>query len=231
MKFYDLHIELADSRIHQIVEFAEKLGYSGIAICSNQDKFRMLKEEISKVQSKVEIYAGVIIEARDASELNELVNKFRENATIVIVSGGDYNINRAACENSKVDILAHPEINRNDSGLDEVCLNAAAQNNVAIEVNFAEILHGFRGTRANILNKIATNIMLCDKLRVPLIVCSGAKSVWDMRDPRELVSILNALDLDLGKAFNAVTSLPMSIVETNKKKLEGKMPTEGVEVA
>lgn len=233
MKFYDLHTETVDNNINQMAEFAERLGYSGIAICNtfeNMEKLRQVKEEISRVKSNVEIYLGAKIKAKDPQEMNELINKVRDHVLIVIVAGGDYSINRAACENSKVDILAHPELERYDNGLDEACLNSASANNVAVQINFREVLHTFRRLRSSILNRIATNIRLCNSLRVPIISCSGAQNIWEMRDPRELIAISNVLDLELGKAFATTTSIPQNIVENNKKVLEGKKPTEGVEL-
>jgi RNase P/RNase MRP subunit p30 len=51
-----------------------------------------------------------------------------------------------------------------------------------------------------------------------------------MRNPREFVSILNIMGLDIGKSFASVTSIPQAIVEENTKTLEGNKITEGVEV-
>lgn len=237
MKFYDLHlhsnISVGENSIGELVRFAERLGYSGIAICDNfqgLEKIKHLKDEISKLQKSIEVYLGVQIQAKDPAELKEMVNKVRDEVLIIIVHGGDYNINRAACENPKVDILAHPELERMESGLDEACLNAALENEVKIQINFREILYSYRKPRSYILEHIAENIELCNQLKVPMILCSGAQSIWDMRDPRELVAIANVLGMDLPKAFSAITDIPQRIIEKNKKILEGKAPSKGIEV-
>ncbi len=237
MKFYDLHIESnlssGENNIQEIVEFAQKLGYSGIAICDtfeSKDKLDELKEAIGKLQTNTEVYAGAYIQAKDVSELKEMITKAREKVMVIAVAGGNYNINRAACEDPRVDILAHPESGRIDSGLDQVCLEFATRNNVAIQINFREILYSFRKPRSYVLNHIAKNINLTSHYRTPVIISSGAKSTWDMRAPRELVSMANVLGLDLGKAFHGVTSVPQEIVQNNKKTLEGTKITEGVEV-
>jgi len=237
MKFYDLHIQTnlssGESSVEQIIDFAKRLGYSGIAICDNYqgpEKLNELKNEINKIETDLEVYPGVNIQAKDVNQLKEIISKVREKVHIVIVSGGDYSINRAACEDPRVDILAHPELARMDSGLDEPSLNAATQNNVAIQLNFREILYNFRKPRSYILNHIAKNINLCNHFRTPVIFCSGAQSIWDLRSPRELISIANVLGMELGKAFASVTSIPQEIIEENKKTLEGTKITEGVEV-
>lgn len=237
MKFYDLHLQSnlseGENSIEEMVRIAEKLGYSGIAICDTyqgKEKIDELKKAIKEVETEIGVYLGVDIKAKDVNELKEIISKVREKVLVVVVSGGNYNINRAACEDSRVDILAHPESGRIDSGLDQVCLEASARNNVRIQINFREILYSFRRPRSYILNHITKNIRLADHFRTPVIICSGAQSTWDMRSPRELVSIANVLGLDLGKAFQGVTSVPQQIIENNKKVLEGEKITEGVEI-
>lgn len=209
------------------------MGFTGIGICDtweSLDKMKELKNEISKVKSSIEIFPGVLIQANDPIEMKQIVDKVREHVLIVIVHGGDYKINRAACENPKIDILAHPEFERIDNGLDDICVRSAATNNVAIQINFKEVLSTYRRPRSHVLDHISQNIRLCTNLKAPLIICSGAHSIWDMRDPRELIALGNVLGMDLGRAFSSLTDVPHKIFEGNRKKLEGKIITEGVEV-
>jgi len=237
MKFYDLFVQSdlsgGESSLQQLVDFAKKLGYSGIAVCDNYqgvEKLEELKKRISELKTDIEVYSGVNIIPTSVIEMKEIISKVRERINLVVVSGSDYSVNRAACDDSRIDILMHPELGRPDSGLDEPSLEAATQNNVAIGISFREILFNFRKPRAYILNHIAKNLMLCDHFRTPFVVCSCAQSVWGMRNPREFVSLINVLGLDIGKAFASTTSTPQSIVEGNKKTLEGDKITEGVEV-
>jgi RNase P/RNase MRP subunit p30 len=51
-----------------------------------------------------------------------------------------------------------------------------------------------------------------------------------MRDPRELISIVNVLGMELGKSFQCLSDIPSAMIETNKKKLMGTTVTEGVDV-
>ena len=223
------------SSIEEIAKFAEQLGFSSIVICDaweSPQKLQELKEKIAEVQKlvKVEIIPGVKIEAGTISELKRSIEQAREKAVIIAVAGGDYEINRAACEDSRVDFLAHPEFNRRDNGLDEVCLHAASKNDVAIEVNFRELLSTYKRTRTYNLEKIATNIRLCQNLGVKIVASSGAQSAWEMRDPRELVSIVNILGVELGSSFATVSDIPNAIIDKNKRKLGGKVIADGVEV-
>ena len=238
-KYYDLHVHTNQSSgansIEEMAETAERFGWSGIAVCDHfQDmaKFRQQQNAIKAAQklSGIEIFYGTEIQPKNQNELGRLVSKIREQVQILIAHGGDYSINRAACQNPKVDILAHPELGRTDNGLDEFCLAQARENNVAIQINFREILEGYRKPRVFILSHIAENIRLARELKAPVVACSAAQSVWDIRDPRALASIANVLGMELGDAIKTVSEIPEKIVETNKAKLSGRAPVKGVEI-
>ncbi|MEM5804580.1 MAG: RNase P subunit p30 family protein [Candidatus Aenigmatarchaeota archaeon] len=239
MKFYDMHVRsnfsIGTSSIMELARFAKELGFAGIAVCDkfeSVEKLRIAKDEMKRAEREIgiEIYPGVTIEASNPMELKQMIAKAREHALVVAVSGGAYAINRAACEDSRVDILIHPEAGRNDCGLDEVCMKAAAANGVAMGVDFRTILYSFRKGRGGLLANIATMLRLAEHFKVRVVVCSGSQSIWDMRDPRELISIVNVLGLDFGKSFQCLSDIPASITEANRKKLMGATITEGVDV-
>ncbi len=238
-KYYDLHVHTSqssgESSIEEMALTAEKFGWHGIAVCDHfQDmvKFRQQQSAIKSAQknSGIEIFSGTEIQPKNQNELGRSVSKIREHVQILIAHGGDYNVNRAACQNPKVDILAHPELGRTDNGLDEFCLAQARENNVAIQINFREILEGYRKPRVFILSHIAENIRLAQELRAPVVACSAAQSIWDVRDPRALASIASVLGMELGAAIDTVSAVPERIIETNKAKLSGKAPVKGVEI-
>lgn len=238
-KYYDLHIHsnnsVGENSIEELAKFAEKLGYTGIGICDHFQGLAKLKEqkkEIQKIQknTNIEIFLGTEIQPNTPQELDKIVRKIRKQVLIVVAHGGFYNINRTACQNSMIDILAHPELGRMDNGLDEFCIREAIKNNVAIQINFREILYGYRKPRMYILSHISENIRLCNELKAKMISCSGAQTIWDIRDPRALASITNILGLELGKSLESISITPERIIKENQARLSGKKITEGVEI-
>lgn len=239
VKHYDLHIHTSQSSgentAEEMAQAAERFGWDGIAVCDHFEgmaKFRQQQNAIKEAgkNANIEIFSGTELRPKSQNELGRIVSKIREQVQILVVHGGDYNINRAACQNPKVDILAHPELERTDNGLDEFCLAQARENNVAIQINFREILAGYRKPRMFILSHIAENIRLAEEMKAPVVTCSAAQSVWDVRDPRALASIANVLGMELGKAIDTVSAVPEKIVEINRAKLSGRIPVKGVEV-
>jgi ribonuclease P/MRP protein subunit RPP1 len=214
MNFYDLHVHSAfsggESSVQQLAETAKFLGYRGFCFSAHfegLDQAKRLNEELSKVSKKVgiEIYLG--FEAREAKEVERL-RQARRKFDVLLVRGGDLEMNRLAVETPEVDILTHPELNRNDCGMNDVLMKMAAKNNVAIELNFRHMLNASNHTRAKILRNMSQNVALAKKTKAPIVVCSGALSHWEMKDPLVLVSFANILGLEMKDAKASLSSVP-----------------------
>jgi ribonuclease P/MRP protein subunit RPP1 len=106
----------------------------------------------------------------------------------------------------------------------------AAENNVAIEVNFREILNSSKNTRANIMHKIKNNVELCKKYNVPVVICSGAVTHWQLRDPKVLISMGCLLGLELNEAKKAMSEVPENIIKMVKERQDEKWIRPGVKV-
>ena len=107
---------------------------------------------------------------------------------LVIVQGGDLDINRFAVENKQVDILLSPEKNtRKDlmfsrrSGLNQVLCKLAAKNGVAIGFDFSYLLHSSDKQRARILGRMKQNVKFCKKYKVKMVFSSFAKNKYELR--------------------------------------------------
>jgi len=236
MNCFDLHVHSAfsggESSLEELAETAKRLGYKGVCfVFYYQDDKQMdiLLAEIERIKKDIKIETYLGFEARDLKELNFLAKK-RKSFDILLVRGGDLELNRAACETPEVDILTHPEYQRTDSGLDHVCMKFAAKNNVAIEMNFGEILTSNKATRAKILHNIGHNIRLAKKYHAPIILCSGAISHWELRDPECSISMATQLGLDLNEAKKAISELPEKIIEKIKERKKKKWIMPGVRV-
>lgn len=218
--------------MEQLASTAKELEYSGICFAEyfkNYYQAKNLYEQIGKIRKNVgmEIFLG--FEARSRKELDNL-SAIRRKFDVLLVRGGDLELNRSACETPEVDILTHPEYERFDSGLNHVLVKLAAKNNVAIEMNFREILITSKGTRSRALSSIENNIRLAKKFHAPVILCSGAISHFELRSPECMVSIANQLGLELNEARNSVSKIPEKILNQSKERKGGKWISPGIKV-
>ncbi len=231
--YYDLHISPEGETIAKIVEFAEKLELAGICIAIPAEKKEDLDaaaKEIADIDTEIDILIGAKISAENPEILRKKIEKLRDNADLIIIVGGDLAINRAACENPKVDILSHPSSNRKDSGMDHVMMALAAKNKVAIELNFKSVLMSYSKIRVHVLSHKQETVNLAKHAGAMVIVTSGAKSIWDMRAGRELATLAVMCGMDREKAVNAASDVPKSIVERVRTTKDKNSVMPGVKV-
>ncbi len=230
MPFYDFHVHtnfsIGEDTIEAMADFARQLGFSGIAVIRYYTHQKL--SQLPKIEG-IDIINAAIVKPSSPEDLNAMASKIRNDVELLIVHGGDYDVNRAACESSLVDMLAHPELGRKDSGLDHICVKAAKENNVAIEINFREVMESYRRRRVYVLSSMKKNVKLCRNYDVKMITTSGAVSKWGLRSGRELASISHLLGLELGTAIDSVSTIPEEILRVNREKLAGRR-FEGVSI-
>lgn len=224
--FYDLHVHtsmsIGENTVDEMAEMGKRLGLTAIGVVRYYVAGMPPLPEVDGIQL---IPAIMLKTTKD--ELNSLAEKARNKTELLMVHGGDYDVNRAACENPLIDVLCHPELGRKDSGLDHICVRAAHDNNVAIEINFREVLESYKRNRVYTLSSMKKNIELCRKYETPIITSSSAVTKWGMRSGRELAALSHVLGLELGRAIDTTSTIPERIIHQNREKLAGKR-TEGV---
>ena len=146
---------------------------------------------------------------------------------VLIVHGGSENVNRAALENPKVDILNHPAFDKS-SGLNQVLAKAAAENNVAIGLTLRSLLHSRGPRRVRLLSDLRANLDLARKYDVSLVLSSDAMSCFDLRSPMDALALAEVCGLEEDEALEAMTTVPERIISRNR--LGPGYIREGVEV-
>jgi len=190
-KFYDLCLRKTSGEIKQL---SDELGWS-VTNCE---------------------FNTVFIEASDWGDLKKKIGQNREDAEVLVFKGGDAKLNRKAAEDSRIDILLHPERGRKDSGIDHVISEAAVKNNVAIGFDLQQLMKDSK-EQTHVLTAWRRNLKLCEKYNVPYIVTSGAGDKLELRAPRELAAIIKSLGF---KGNRAVSKYPRKIIERSRRTNE-----------
>ncbi len=234
MKAYDLHVHASpfggESSAEDIIDSAKRLGWSGIAFCCFADSAEIIEQQriVNGLKTKdFDVVMGAEIKANSVEELHSAIDRTRRKVEILIVSGGNLDINRAALETNQVDMLSHPENQRSDSGIDLVMAKLAAGNGVSVELNFREVLDSYRKSRVHVLSHMRHNLKLAKKFGFPLAITSGAYSKWELRAPRELAAFGINLGMRVEETFQSLAS---SRVDANRQKLDQDWVVPGVKV-
>lgn len=207
--FFDFHVH-GDCNVAKEVL---RLGYEGVAIIQsskNYDPSSIYKNNTSNIFSGVEIYA------KNPNDLKRKIKMFREQEDVIIVNGGNLKINRAACEDPRVDILAHPYNSRRDSGMNHIIAKKAAENDVAIEFSIGQLIKTRAVLRAKILSYFRDIIKLQHKFGFPIIITSNAYSIYDLRTPEDIIALVCCLGMNQKEAEDSLSSIPLNIIDRNK---------------
>ena len=110
-----------------------------------------------------------------AKTISELRNKLKKQRDLTMVLGGDEQINRAAVEDKRVDILISPErlapkdyMHSRNSGLNQVLCRLASKNQIGIGFDFNFLYNSKE--RGRVIGRMMQNVILCRKFKVKMIV-------------------------------------------------------------
>ncbi len=194
---------------------AKCLGFTYIAVASIN--------EVPDVDVKghgingLKVVKRVIIDARDKSEALSMIRKFRYKVQLISVKCNSLSLARFAARDRRVDILMMPR----DFPLrfaDKSEVKLALQGNTAVEISLKELIEC--KSLSKVLALYQRLCLFARKIGVPIIISSGATNVYEMRSPRDMISLALLLDMPLHYAQHCVSTFPVEIIERNIKKLE-----------
>ena len=221
---YDLHNKIL---LNEKLD-ARSFSIKGLGVVFDGKVDLGLFEKLVKVQGdskalgrQTDLVPVVQIRAKRANELKSAVDRVRKHADVVMVDAADIQVARAAAELSSVDIISHAFV-------DQTTARDAAKNNVALEVNLRDILKVYGMKRAVLLSKLNFNLKLARKYKTPIVLTTGAKTIYGMRTPKQIQLFAEALGFKKEEAKKALFTTPRKIVETNRKKLSKEIVSEGV---
>lgn len=228
-KYYDLCVK---SREPHVLNQAAALGWAGICVAQEFDEARKLKDLPKKV-GNVECYIGAII----SNDVEKKARSALDFADIVLVSGGVDEVNRAASECWEVDILLHPEFNREkdfmdykNAGFDHVMASFMAECGVALGVDFSQLLGCSGRTIVQLLGRIRQNIRIALKYKVPVVLVSNAADKFGLRAPLDFASISPLIGVPEHLSKKVVSDFPETIVQKMMSRKNPNLLLKGLEV-
>jgi ribonuclease P/MRP protein subunit RPP1 len=179
---------------------------------------------------EIDLASRVDLTPRNASELTATLRRMRRRFEVIAVECLSKRVARQAAKDHRVDILNFPSSvdARRRIRLDRQEASLASDANCVYEVNVADLLRQDRSTRPKLISLMRTEVDVAKRFDVPIIVSSGAQNLLQMRDPRGLASLLALLDLSEDERLDAVSKIPLGIVEANRGKLDSGFVAPGV---
>jgi ribonuclease P/MRP protein subunit RPP1 len=133
----------------------------------------------------IDVVDAVEIGGETAAAASARVKEHREEHTLVVVEGSDA-LNRFACEELRVDVLARPMA---DGDVNHVLARAATRNGVRFEFDFGRVLRASGGRRVQALSDLRKLREIVFYYDAPYVVSATPESHLELRAPRELLAL------------------------------------------
>ena len=140
----------------------------------------------------VDVVDAVEIGGQNPSAASAQVKERREEHTLVVVEGSD-SLNRFACEEPRVDVLASPMA---DGDVNHVLARAATRNGVRFEFDFGRALRLSGGRRVQALSDLRKLREIVTYYDAPYVVSASPENHLQLRAPRELLALGEVIGFD-----------------------------------
>ncbi len=166
---------------------AAEAGFDGVVVRCHGDADHSADLAAVRDTYDVDVVDGVEVRAEDRGRLSGLVGSYRSARTVVVVHGGDPDVNRFAVEQPAVDVLAHPMAG--DGDVNHVLASAAAANGVRLEFDLSPVLRREGADRAAAIRDLRKLRDLVADADAPHVAGADPRSHLQLRAPRELAAV------------------------------------------
>lgn len=173
----------------------------------------------------IDVVDAVEIDADGPGSASGSVGNHRPDRTVVCVVGGDDRLNRYAVEEPRVDVLVRPSAGGGD--FNHVLAKAARDNDVAVEFDFGPVLRHTGGRRVRALADLRKLREIVTYYDAPHVVSANARSHLELRAPRELVAVAEAVGFDPEWVREGLAAWG-TVAERNRERRSGSFIEPGV---
>jgi len=134
------------------------------------------------------------------------VRRVGSGAEVVLVEGGDLSFNRGVLSIRGIHILR--QIHRTPrNAFDHIAARMAAERSVAIDIDLQPLVQGRGSVRQRALQRYADILRLQRHFRFPLTVSSSARSILDLRSPRECAALCSLFGMQESEVRAALSTV------------------------
>lgn len=215
-----------DSTVARLAVTAREYGFEGVVVRNHTDARADYDADRIRAACGVDVVEGVEIRADEPDQVSGHLANLRPKYTLVALHGGTDRLNRFAVEHERIDVLAHPMADGGD--FNHVLAKAAARNGVRVEFNLRRVLRAEGGRRVRALQGLSKLRTLVEKYDVPYVVSADPFSHLQVRAPRELVAVGEAIGFDAGEIEAGLVEWGR-LAERNRDRLSDEFIQPGVE--
>ncbi|MBL7206495.1 MAG: hypothetical protein ISS36_02755 [Candidatus Aenigmarchaeota archaeon] len=190
MDFIDFLIKSETPKeAENMLDFSQKLGFSGLCIETDLKNIENLREKFPNVK---------ILSIAEAKKIED-ATKLKESHDLVFARSVDMDFNRKVSETPEIDMLLDP-FDTSMCQFDQVMARLCKMNKISVGFSFSNLIFNDKLTRSNLMKSMLELSRILIKYKTPFRLVSGAVEKNGMRSSSELISfgrILGFKDPDI----------------------------------
>lgn len=214
-----------DSTVARLALTASEFGYEGIVVRNHGDDPASYDPPAVASRYDVDIVTGVEVRATDPSRASGFIGNHRPRQELVVVHGGDPDINRFAVEQPAVDVIAHPTLG--DGDVNHVIAKEAAENGVRLELSLRPVLTAAGDRRVEAVRSLQKLASLIEAFDAPYVVSGDPRTHLELRAPRELAALGTVVGLSEEQVADGLAEWGR-LAERNRERLSEDFLEPGV---
>ncbi len=206
-----------------MAESLRMAGYRSVALTIPTAILNEYLKALTKCFEQVglETVSRIDLACSNRYELLKLLRRFRSQYDVLSVKCTNQNVAAIACRDRRVDVVFFDPNNRNM----KFTHTLARLLNGALELNLSSLLNRESG---DALNKAMRQMAVAREHRVKVVLSSGCTSPNMVRGPMQIKAVGITLGLSEAQSGEGVSSVPSSIIESNKERRSPLYIEEGV---
>ncbi|MFX0035059.1 MAG: RNase P subunit p30 family protein [Candidatus Hermodarchaeota archaeon] len=206
--------------IQKKLKFCEKLGIKNVilepknnlVIIPNHMK-KLLKEEL-----KINIFYRVNLKVDQPEDFKKRIKNFNNFSDILSIESLNKEVQLISAKDSRVDIVSFSNLEMIKT-LTPGVISLTIQNNSFIEFSLAPVMVRNKAIQSKNFRVLYRSIQLALKLKANLIISGNFDDLYDLRNPRALISICNSLlGIPLDVAKRIFSTNPKLLLERSNRK-------------
>ena len=217
-----------DSTVARVAATAAEYEFDGVVVRNHSDATPAWGEtDLDRVREEygVDVVDGIEIRAENPEVAAGHLGNYRPKHAILALHGGTNALNRFAVEQDRVDVLAHTMAGGGD--FNHVLAKAAVEHDVRVEFDLSRVLREDGGPRVQALQDLRKLRELVEKYDVPYVVSANPTSHLQLRAPRELAAVGEAVGFSKDQ-IRAGLSEWANLAERNRERLSDEFIAPGV---
>ncbi|TFF98874.1 MAG: hypothetical protein EU547_00245 [Promethearchaeota archaeon] len=226
-----LKVNIQDlNEIKQKLSLCEKLGINNVILEPKNEIFKIQSKRKEYIQdlSEVNIYFRNTYYIKDLNELKQKIKLFKKSEDIISIESPNQEVQNYASRDSRIDLISFSNYEILRTASDSV-LSLARQYNTFIELCLNSIMIKKKSYQSRVFRSLYKLFNM--KIENKLIISGNFKHLYDLRNPRSMISIVHTLfDMPIQKAEDAFSRNVLSLLERVKLRNDPSRFENGVRI-